>query len=155
MHLVAGFFLFVLGFAMLTAGVALFVGGEVTFKSGKKIPKRLARKVGIAFISFFPAILVGNFLLRLLDRENAVPVAVVNWPIALTCLSLGLVWLQRGMEGRSRQAGTAIPTPAALSVEPAAAQPSAPAELEFDGPAAPAPAPVKPGRARNNPFDFT
>jgi hypothetical protein len=101
MYVAAGIFLFVLGLGMLTAGIALFINGEVTFRSGKKIPKPLSRKVAWALVSFFPALLCANFLLRLVDREKVVPAAVINWPIAVICLGLALSWLWRGLEGTS------------------------------------------------------
>ena len=154
MHLIPGFALFVLGFAMLTGGIGLLVAGDITFKSGKRIPQRLARKVGGALIAFFPLVLAGNFVLRLLDPDGFVPGAVVNLPLALLCLGVGLAWLLRGMEGGKPLAQrTATQAGVAFDDAPAGDEPGT-AILDFDGPAA-APAPPARRKRRQNPFDFT
>jgi hypothetical protein len=142
---VAGVLLLLLGFAMLTAGVALLIGGDITFKSGRRLLKPVSRKIGILFVGFFPLVFVTNAGLRLLDPEEAVPAAILNWPIALLCLGLGLVWMRRGLQ---------VSLPRAVEVTPVPPQPAhdvAPLP-EFDGPAT-KPRPSAP--RRNGPFDFS
>jgi hypothetical protein len=145
--------LFLLGFAMLTAGVALLIGGDIEFKSGRRLPKPVSRRVGILFVGFFPLILIANGALRLLDPDNAVPAALLNWPIALVCLILGLVWFRRGLEGEVRRVVDVTPLPVK---SPPAKKPKPVREAplpEFDGPAAKQP-PATPPSPRG-PFDFS
>jgi hypothetical protein len=106
----------------------------------------LARSVGIVLVSFFPAVIAANVLLRLIDPEQAVPPAIINWPLAVGCLVMAAVKLWRGMAGKTRPAVPAAPPPAAA---PGAV--SLPATLDFDGPAAasPPPGPRPAGKARS------
>lgn len=142
---VAGVLLLLLGFAMLTAGVALLIGGDITFKSGRRLAKPVSRKIGILFVGFFPLVFVTNAGLRLLDPDQAVPTAILNWPIALVCLGLGLVWLRRGLRESLPPVVEVTPVPPHVPAMPVAPLP------EFDGPSA-TPRSSPPGKA---PFDFS
>jgi hypothetical protein len=158
MHLLAGFLLFVLGFAMLVAGVALLVGGDIAFKSGKKVPKRVARKAAAAFLLFFPLVFAARFALLQFDTESAVPAAAVNWPLGILCLGTGLVILARGTQRTPRRVAPVQSTPSFDT--PPADEAASTAFLEFDGHAAASVPPppgnrTKPGRASQGPFDFT
>jgi hypothetical protein len=150
--LVAGIMLFLMGFAMLTAGVALLIGGDIQFKSGRRLAKPVSRKVGILFVSFFPLVFVTNAALRLLDPEEAVPTAILNWPIALFCLGLGLVWLRRGLQESLPRVVQVTPVPPQAPIKPPPPAHDVAPLPEFDGPAT-KPRPSAP--RRNDPFDFS
>lgn len=144
---VAGVVLLVLGLAMLTGGIALLIGGDIEFKSGRRLPKPVSRKVGILLVSFFPLVMLLGAGLRLLDPERAVPPALLNWPIALVYVVLGLVWLRRGLRGDVTRAIDVAPAPVSPQPE---AQDGAPLP-EFDGPVARRPS----RQPRDGPFDFS
>jgi hypothetical protein len=149
---VAGVVLLLLGFAMLTAGVALLIGGDVTFKSGRRLAKPISRKIGILFVSFFPVVLILNAGLRLLDPDRAVPAAILNWPIALVCLGLGLVWLRRGLQEGLPPVVEVTPVPPLVPAKPLQPSHDVAPLPEFDGPAA---KPRLSTPRRNDAFDLS
>jgi hypothetical protein len=152
MALVAGILLFLLGFAMLTSGVALLIGGDIQFKSGRRLAKPISRKIGILFVGFFPFVLIANAGLRLLDPEQAVPAALLNWPIALVCLGLGLVWMRRGLQESLPRVVEVTPAPPQVPAKPPQPAHDVAPLPEFDGPAAEARPSAPP---KKTPFDFS
>ena len=162
MQVAFGFAVFVLGFAMLIAGVGLLIGGEISFKSGKKIPKRAGRKAGIVLVGYFPLVAVALFAVRKIVADPTMPSAVVSWPLALICLGLAGIWVLRGMSPGKPKRSYTLPATASPFGEAPAASSSEPVMLEFDLPAEPAPPagppvgkPARSKKAEKNPFDFT
>jgi drug/metabolite transporter (DMT)-like permease len=137
--------LFVLGFLMGFGGIALVLAGDLRLADGRKVPQGKARKAGILLLAFWPLLFACRYALYRFDPDELVPVALVNWSLAVACLVGGLFVLHRAW--------------------PKGAPPGSKQERVVQAPGArPVPSreipeePLGPGRiesSERNPFDFS